>query len=307
MDYFGGSVALSGGTALVGAPIRNGGQGSAYLFLEGIAPTTTTGSLASDDRSGWITHPQTVLFTASDAGGSGLATTSYTLDGGAPQAYTGPFDVSGQGSHRITYWSTDNAGNSEAAHAGYVNIDTTSPSTTASGATPSGWSRTPVTVSFSGSDALSGWAKTEYSLAGGPWYVGSSCIVSDKGRRLQLSFHRCSRQRRARHDPRGAHRRPGADLAGDEERDRGQGQEGDAALQGQRSCARLWRRHGDDHHQAQGQDRQDDQDHRTPTNKARSYSFKVTLKKGGYTWTVKAIDIAGNVGKASAAKRLIVR
>ena len=44
-----------------------------------------------------------------------------------------------------------------------------------------------------------------------------------------------------------------------------------------------------------------------PTNKARSYSFKVTLKKGSYTWTVKATDIAGNVGKASAAKTLTVR
>ena len=42
-------------------------------------------------------------------------------------------------------------------------------------------------------------------------------------------------------------------------------------------------------------------------NKARSYTFKVTLKKGSYTWTVKATDVAGNVGKASAAKKLIVK
>ena len=43
------------------------------------------------------------------------------------------------------------------------------------------------------------------------------------------------------------------------------------------------------------------------TNKARSYTFKVTLKKGSYRWTVKATDIAGNTGKVSAAKKLTVR
>lgn len=44
-----------------------------------------------------------------------------------------------------------------------------------------------------------------------------------------------------------------------------------------------------------------------PTNKVSSYSFRVTLAKGGYTWTVKATDIAGNAGKVSAARKLTVR
>jgi hypothetical protein len=44
-----------------------------------------------------------------------------------------------------------------------------------------------------------------------------------------------------------------------------------------------------------------------PTNKACSYFLRVTLKKGGYTWTVKATDAAGNVGRVSAAKKLVVR
>jgi hypothetical protein len=44
-----------------------------------------------------------------------------------------------------------------------------------------------------------------------------------------------------------------------------------------------------------------------PTNKTSRCSFRVTLAKGGYTWTVKATDISGNVGKVSAAKKLTVQ
>ena len=46
---------------------------------------------------------------------------------------------------------------------------------------------------------------------------------------------------------------------------------------------------------------------RVLTNKARSYVFKVTLKKGSYTWTVQATDIAGNIGTQGATKKLIVK
>jgi hypothetical protein len=34
---------------------------------------------------------------------------------------------------------------------------------------------------------------------------------------------------------------------------------------------------------------------------------KVTLKKGSYTWTVKATDLADNAGKASVAKKPMVK
>ena len=43
------------------------------------------------------------------------------------------------------------------------------------------------------------------------------------------------------------------------------------------------------------------------TNKAASYSFKVSLKRGSYLWSVQATDIARNAGKASAARKLIVK
>ncbi len=74
---------------------------------------------------------------------SGVATTHYTVNGGATQTGTS-FTVSAAGSNTIVYWSVDNAGNIEGYNTGYVNIDTTAPITTASGLQTSnntGWIR----------------------------------------------------------------------------------------------------------------------------------------------------------------------
>jgi type 1 glutamine amidotransferase len=58
------------------------------------------------------TGPVTVTLDAADeAGGSGLASVEYALDGGAWTAYDGPFAVSAAGAHRVDYRATDEAGN----------------------------------------------------------------------------------------------------------------------------------------------------------------------------------------------------
>lgn len=44
-----------------------------------------------------------------------------------------------------------------------------------------------------------------------------------------------------------------------------------------------------------------------PTNTARSYSFRVTLKKGTYTWRVTAPDIARHIGGVSVSKQRTVK
>jgi hypothetical protein len=50
---------------------------------------------------------------------SGVAEARYTLDGGPSTLYTGPVALA-RGVHSVTWWSQDNAGNTEDAHSGTI-------------------------------------------------------------------------------------------------------------------------------------------------------------------------------------------
>ena len=56
-----------------------------------------------------------VTLTATDTL-SGVASKFFSVDGSAKTTYTAPFTVSGAGTHTVSYWSADKAGNTEAAH-----------------------------------------------------------------------------------------------------------------------------------------------------------------------------------------------
>jgi hypothetical protein len=55
--------------------------------------------------------PVTATVTAADTGGSGLASTTIDIDGGAPVAYTAPVTISAPGSHTVHVVATDANGN----------------------------------------------------------------------------------------------------------------------------------------------------------------------------------------------------
>ena len=93
-------------------------------------PATTATGLQADGHSGWRNKPQMVTLIGSDAG-SGVAATYYAISTGAVKGavktYTGPFSIAAAGSHAVSYWSVDAAGNRETTHSAYVNIDTGRP------------------------------------------------------------------------------------------------------------------------------------------------------------------------------------
>ncbi|MDX6414364.1 MAG: large repetitive protein, partial [Gaiellaceae bacterium] len=75
-------------------------------------PPSVSVQLSGTTQSpGVYVNRATVTITASDSGGSGLASTSYSLDNGAFQSYTTPVDVTALGSHTIVGRATDGAGN----------------------------------------------------------------------------------------------------------------------------------------------------------------------------------------------------
>lgn len=85
-------------------------------------PPATTISPATD---AWLDQSPSVELQCTDAG-SGCATTTYTVDGSNPITYESPFQLD-DGTHEITFWSTDEAGNVEAEQTQTIRIDTQDP------------------------------------------------------------------------------------------------------------------------------------------------------------------------------------
>jgi hypothetical protein len=95
---------------------------------DSVAPVTSA-SGAVDNA--WYKTGVTVNLSAADnAGGTGVASITYTLDGAAPVKVLGAtaqVPVSGDGAHVITYAATDSSNNTEATRTLTVNIDGVSP------------------------------------------------------------------------------------------------------------------------------------------------------------------------------------
>jgi len=89
-------------------------------WLHGVdttAPVTTAAA-----PQGTVNTDATVTLSATDQGGSGLAATWYTVDGGAQQKGNA-VTLTTSGTHTVSYRSTDWAGNTEQPHAVTVTID----------------------------------------------------------------------------------------------------------------------------------------------------------------------------------------
>ena len=138
-----------------------------------LAPVTT----ASGVPTGWTSEDVTVTLTAVDHG-SGVASTAYSLDGGASASYSAPFAVTAEGYTTIGYASTDASSNVEATKTVTAQIDKTPPST---GVAVTGNGTESVKVDLNGSDGLSGVDETWYKVGDGSWTAGTSVTLTTPG------------------------------------------------------------------------------------------------------------------------------
>lgn len=138
-------------------------------------PVATVSSVApAPNGNGYdSTSPVTVNLTATDTGGSGVASVTYWVDGGTRTtvaATTAAVPVTDEGTHSVSYFATDNVGNASATATQPVKIDSTAPNAAAitfpaSGRsyTAAGWTGA-VTGTASGTPGGSGVASTQVTI-----------------------------------------------------------------------------------------------------------------------------------------------
>jgi hypothetical protein len=109
--------------------------GFAVLSTTDVAGDTASPVTLCAAAGGWARTSVAPALSAADVGSSGLASTEYSVDGGAwtagltPPPFLAPADHSGDGTHTLLYHSADNAGNVEPAQQLRVRIDTVKPVT----------------------------------------------------------------------------------------------------------------------------------------------------------------------------------
>jgi hypothetical protein len=162
------------------------------IVVDSTAPTTTM-SCNGGSCAGPFSAAVTVTLSATDSGGSGVATTTYTTDGSDPAtsstavSYSGPFTVSQ--TTTVKFRSVDLAGNAEATKSQSVPFTVSPPVTTiaCNGAACSGWYKAAVSVTLSATDAGGpGIASTHYTTDGttpslsSPTYTAAFTISTTK-------------------------------------------------------------------------------------------------------------------------------
>ncbi|HEU0167019.1 MAG TPA: Ig-like domain repeat protein, partial [Chloroflexota bacterium] len=168
--------------------------------IDTTAPVSTAKITSGVLNNGWYKAGAPVQLTltatdpaAADGSESGAVSTSYSVNGGAAQAYSGTPVTFTDGTYKVTFTSTDKAGNVESNPADVVTfkVDQTNPQTSAALAGTqggAGWYSGAVTLTLTAADPAasdgtnSAVAKTEYSTDGGttwPAYAAPVAFAND--------------------------------------------------------------------------------------------------------------------------------
>lgn len=133
---------------------------SVDVLVDKSAPIVT-----SDAPWGWVNSPVTVALTSTDSG-SGVARVLYSVDGGEPDlTYEDGIVVSEDGTTTVRFRAVDLVGNESGIQSIEVRIDSTAPS--AADDAPAVWSGSPVNVTLSALDEVSGVERIAYRVDGG--------------------------------------------------------------------------------------------------------------------------------------------
>ena len=146
-------------------------------------------------QDGWhTTAPEVTITGVDEAGGSGVETIQYRINGGTAVDYEGPFEIEDEGVLNLEYRSIDGAGNAEGFKSVQVKVDATAPTATvrlapSAPTAPGGWFDRAVEVTVTTRDGSgSGVAATEYRLGDGAWlpYTAAVTVAQDGVHDLQV-------------------------------------------------------------------------------------------------------------------------
>lgn len=161
------------------------GSPDASTVVDTVAPSTTHGVVGTLGSLGWYTSSVSVTLVSSDVT-SGIASTLYQLDSGSWQTYSSSFSLTSDGNHLLEFYSTDNAGNSEAQKSVSIKIDTSVPTSTSiligTMGTNDWHTRDFVTINLTAFDSASGVSSIQYRINNGNWQAyASEFAISQQG------------------------------------------------------------------------------------------------------------------------------
>jgi hypothetical protein len=158
-------------------------------YVDNTAPTTTAKVAPAPNGAGWNNSNVTVTLTATDEQyGSGVKSITFSASGAQSIASTTVNGssatvpvISAEGTTTISFFAKDNVGNTETAKTIVVKLDKTGPVNVTGTAdrapdNTNGWYNHPVTINFSGTDALSGIASCASVIYSGP--TGANLTVN---------------------------------------------------------------------------------------------------------------------------------
>ena len=122
-------------------------------FVVDGSPPMSSMKLTPAPIAGVYVNPTVTLSSNDFVGGSGTASIEYLLDSGSWTTYSGPFQVTGNGSHTIQFHATDNAGNVEAIKTKSFTVDGSGPVITITSPAGTYTLNQSVTPSYSCSDS----------------------------------------------------------------------------------------------------------------------------------------------------------